>query len=74
MDWEEIKNRIKQKCLAKEIDSDTIEFSFFGKRFRLHRFEIPDGFLVDEEIKRRYNGKLVLFEKVDDEWRLFHGY
>jgi len=72
MNWEEVKNKVKTKCSIREIDPDTIEFSLMGKNLRIHRFEIPDGFLVAEGVKEIYNGKLVLLEKINNEWRLFH--
>lgn len=72
MNWNDIKNKIGEKCLIKEIDPETIEFSFMGKEFRIHRFEIPDGFLVNDAIKQAYNGKLVLYKKIAERWRIWH--
>lgn len=74
MNWNDIKERIGLRCPMIETDEDTIEFDFMERSFKLHRFEIPDGFLVNKEIKNFYNGRLVLYEKIDEEWRLFNGY
>lgn len=71
MNWNEVKSKLGAKCQIKEIAEDTIEFEIMNRLFRLHRFEIPDGFLVKPEIIERYNGRLVLYEKINNEWKFY---
>lgn len=71
MKWEKIKKNIMKKVPVKIIDDDTIEFVYKGKLFRLHRFFIPNGFLVSNKIRAMYDGKLILLHLVNGEWKIY---
>ena len=71
MNWNEIKAKVSQKTEIKEIDKDTFKFDFNGKQYKFHKFSVPEGFIVDNKTMRYYNGKIVVYKKIKNRWKLW---